>query len=271
MRLIDSEKLQLDINSLGLLKHQRHLFFSKLINPQGLILVTGPTGSGKTATLYSALQFLNLVEKNIATIEDPVEVELSGVNQVNVNPRIGLTFSHVLRTILRQDPDVVMVGEVRDGETANIAMQAAQTGHLVLSTLHTNSAIESISRLQAMGVTADNIAHSISLIIAQRLIRKLCEYCKILQAHSSLLARSLSSSSSYHAVGCKRCHHGYSGRTGIFEIIPMTETLAKLILSGQNLLDFIRHENYPLLKESGLDKVNAGITSYAEYFRVFGG
>src|SRR3990167_11373159 len=179
LRLLNSSAIKSDIHQLGLTDTQQQLFLNKLKQPQGLILVTGPTGSGKTITLYSALHYLNKPEKNISTVEDPVEIQLPGINQVNINTKINLHFSTVLRTLLRQDPDIIMIGEIRDPETADIAIQAAQTGHLVLSTLHTNSAIETLTRLHAMKILAYNLAGSLSLIIAQRLIRTLCAHCKI--------------------------------------------------------------------------------------------
>lgn len=261
LRILSANHMTLDINLLGMLDAQKEIFLHKLMQPQGLILVTGPTGSGKTITLYSALHFLNHIEKNISSVEDPVEIELSGINQVNVNPRINLDFSTVLRTLLRQDPDIIMLGEIRDAQTANIAMQAAQTGHLVLSTLHTNSAIETVSRLQSIGVATYHFISSVSLIIAQRLVRKLCEYCKILEA------------SIYRAVGCKHCHQGYKGRVGIFELLPMTEKIAKLILGDANtlqLLDAIKQEQWTLLYDAGLEKIKSGETSSIELTRVLG-
>jgi len=264
LRILDSNPIYLDINTLGFTSEQQALFLKSLSLPQGLILVTGPTGSGKTMTLYSALAHLNQIEKNILTVEDPVEIELAGINQVNINTRIGLDFAKALRTFLRQDPDILMVGEVRDAETATIAMQAAQTGHLVLSTMHTNSASETITRLQSMNIAAYHLASSLTLVIAQRLIRKLCMHCK-LPDDSSINA--------YRAVGCEYCNHGYHGRIGIFELLPMTESITKTILSGANsqiILQQMRQENAVLLWESGLEKIRTGITSYSELMRVLG-
>lgn len=244
LRILDTKKVNIEINTLGFTTAQKSIFLEKIIHPQGLILVTGPTGSGKTMTLYTALQHLNKIEKNICTIEDPIEIELSGINQVNINPKIGFNFATALHAFLRQDPDIIMVGEIRDLETANIAIQAAQTGHLVLSTLHTNSAIESFARLQAMGIATYNIMQSVILIIAQRLVRKLCEFCKQVDT----------SSHSYQARGCEHCHHGYKGRVGIFE----------MVVNGSEHVDDIK------LWDAGLAMVNTGMTSYAEIERVVG-
>jgi len=261
LRILSANHIALDVNLLGMMEEQKAIFLNKLMQPQGLILVTGPTGSGKTITLYSAINYLNSIEKNISSVEDPVEIELAGINQVNINPRIDFDFATVLKTLLRQDPDIIMLGEIRDAQTANIAMQAAQTGHLVLSTLHTNSAVETISRLQTMGIAAYHFIGSVSLIIAQRLIRKLCEYCKILE------------SSFYRAMGCKNCHQGYQGRIGIFELIPMTESLSKLILAEANtlqLLENIKQEKWTLLHDAGRQKLQSGETSLIELTRVLG-
>ncbi|SRR5579883_84501 len=255
LRILNIKHSQLDIQALGMTDTQKQLFLEKLAQPQGLILVTGPTGSGKTITLYSALHYLNQIEKNISTVEDPIEIELNGINQVNINLPIGLDFSTVLRTFLRQDPDIIMVGEIRDADTAAIAIQAAQTGHLVLSTLHTNSAAETITRLQSMGIPAYHLIHSISLIIAQRLLRKLCPHCQ------------------QPPLGCEHCLQGYQGRMGIFELIPMTDTLAQLILSSASLAQLttqIKTEGWMLLEEAGWQKVHAGMTTKEEVMRVVG-
>lgn len=275
LRLLNNKKIKLDIDTIGLTQTQKDLFLSACTQPQGLILVTGPTGSGKTMTLYTALHFLNHTEKNISSVEDPVEIELTGINQVNVNSRIGLNFASVLRALLRQDPDILMVGEIRDKETAHIALQAAQTGHLVLSTLHTNNAVESIFRLQSMGTDVYHFISSMTLIIAQRLMRKLCQHCKQpetlpIPAHDKFNSSALIT---YQAKGCEQCHQGYSGRIGIFEFIPITEKVAQHIVSGttiQQLLALIKKEGWMLLWQAGLEKVHSGITSYTELLRVVG-
>lgn len=268
LRLLNTERMNLKIASLGMNPAQQRLFLAKLSQPQGLILVTGPTGSGKTVTLYSALQHLNSIEKNIITIEDPVEIELSGINQVNINQAIGLSFAKALHTFLRQDPDIIMIGEIRDKETAEIAMQAAQTGHLVLATLHTNSAAETITRLQGMGAFYHHLITSISLIIAQRLLRKLCAHCKSCDPVTTFAEHKI-----FKPIGCERCQNGYNGRIGIFELLPMTERIIKTILSNseeQQLLEEIKKAGHLLLWDAGLEKVYAGLTSQAELKRIVG-
>lgn len=260
LRLLDINKLSLEINELGLNDSQKKLLIHKISQPHGMILVTGPTGSGKTVTLYSALHYLNSIEKNISTVEDPVEIQLNGINQVNINPKIGLDFSNVLRTFLRQDPDILMVGEIRDQETAAISIQAATTGHLVLSTLHTNSAVEAITRLQSMQIALHNITSSLSLIIAQRLVRKLCAYCK-----------KFETTGRYRAVGCNLCIQGYQGRIGVYELFPLTEKIIELILSHAHpttILQQAKKEGFQSLYHSALEKVSEGITSIAEVNRV---
>jgi type IV pilus assembly protein PilB len=249
VRLLDGNKNTLDIDELGLEEKQKTLFMTHIKKPQGMILVTGPTGSGKTFTLYTALNILNAMEKNISTVEDPVEIQLSGINQVNVNSKINLTFSAALRSFLRQDPDIIMVGEIRDTETAEIAIKAAQTGHLVFSTLHTNSAVETLVRLINMGMTAYNIAHSVSLIVAQRLLRKSCE-CE---------------------MGCKNCVKGYRGRIGVFECLPVTEDISKAMLSGKTvheITNIAKQTGMVTLYEAALNKVASGITNLSEVQRV---
>ena len=261
LRLLNSKNNSLEINDLGFSELQKNIFLKKISQPQGLILVTGPTGSGKTVTLYTALNYLNTSEKNILTVEDPVEIQLNGINQVNINPKIGLDFSNTLRTFLRQDPDIIMVGEIRDHETAKIAVQAAQTGHLVLSTLHTNSAIETLSRLQSMGIASYNIINSISLIIAQRLIRKLCDICKQPDTFSTY----------FRAIGCDHCLQGYQGRIGIYEFLPISDKIAGLILSEANsiiLTEQAKQEGFITLRDAGFEKVTQGVTSLTELNRV---
>ena len=250
-----------------------------LHQPQGLILVTGPTGSGKTLSLYTGLNLLNTDDKNISTAEDPVEIQLKGINQVQVNPRAGLTFATALRAFLRQDPDVLMVGEIRDLETAEIAIKAAQTGHLVLSTLHTNSAAETIHRLMNMGVPLYNLVSSISLIMAQRLVRCLCPVCKepdVMPPEPELLAQGfkpeqIDGLQLYRPVGCKHCNNGFKGRVGIFEVIEPSFALQKCVLDGSDpvvMTEQLVKENSLLLRQAGLLKVMAGITSLAELNRA---
>ncbi|GGA74554.1 type IV-A pilus assembly ATPase PilB [Neiella marina] len=279
MRILDSSSAQLGIDMLGYEPEQKELYLSALNQPQGMILVTGPTGSGKTVSLYTGLNILNTAERNIATAEDPVEINLGGINQVQINNRAGLDFASALRAFLRQDPDVVMVGEIRDLETAEIAIKAAQTGHLVLSTLHTNSSAETLTRLLNMGVPAYNIASSVSLIIAQRLARRLCKKCKAADdvPVEGLLAEGFSQQqidqgiSVYKAVGCDDCTGGYKGRVGIYEVMPMTDAVAKLIMENGNSLQIAQQtqkEGVANLRQSALTKVAQGVTSLAEAARV---
>ena len=270
LRLLDANKLLLDLHTLGFSTTQKELFISKISKPHGLILVTGPTGCGKTVTLYSALNYLNKIDKNISTVEDPIEIQLMGINQVSIQPKIGLEFATVLRSLLRQDPDIIMLGEIRDKETADIAIQAAHTGHLVLSTLHTNSAIETITRLTAMGISAYNIASAISLIIAQRLVRKLCETCK--QPETTALLPELSDGHQiYRANSCKQCLQGYKGRTGIYELLPFSDEIMALILSGDphmKIKNMMKRKGYHSLHDSAKEKVLQGSTSLVEMHRV---
>jgi type IV pilus assembly protein PilB len=276
LRILDVKSINLDMNLLGLTITQKKLFLATLSRPQGLILVTGPTGSGKTITLYSALHHLNRMEKNISSVEDPIEIELAGINQVNINPKINLGFADVLRSFLRQDPDIIMIGEIRDIDTATIAIQAAQTGHLVLSTLHTNSAIETITRLQSMGMTTYHLMVTLSLIIAQRLVRKLCPHCKqpeILPGELRDQFKHRPPPVTYRPIGCNHCHQGYQGRIGIFELMPVTEKMAELIMAGANvpqILEQIHKEDLVLLWDAGLEKVREGVTSMNEVMRMVG-
>jgi len=251
-----------------------------LARPQGMILVTGPTGSGKTVSLYTGLSILNVEDTNISTAEDPAEIVLPGVNQVNVNPKVGLTFASALRAFLRQDPDVIMVGEVRDLETAEIAIKAAQTGHLVLSTLHTNDAPQTLTRMVDMGVKPYAIATSVSLIIAQRLARRLCSACKapLTLPAEALLKEGFTEDQVrrgdfkvHKAVGCSQCTDGYKGRVGIYEVLPVTEGIGRIILEGgsaPHIRDQARKDGVWDLRTSGLKKVMDGLTSLEEVNRV---
>ncbi|PMG43537.1 type IV-A pilus assembly ATPase PilB [Shewanella sp. 10N.286.52.B9] len=279
MRILDSSSAQLGIEKLGYDDDQRELYEQMLAKPQGMILVTGPTGSGKTVSLYTGLNILNTEERNISTAEDPVEINLEGVNQVHINLKAGLTFASALRSFLRQDPDVVMVGEIRDLETAEIAIKAAQTGHLVLSTLHTNSAAETLTRLINMGVPGYNIASSVNLIIAQRLARRLCPECKapedVPEAELKRLGFTDENISSnftvYKPVGCEHCSGGYKGRVGIYEVMKMTDEIARTIMEGGNSLQIAKQAKANGMRDlrlSGLLKVTQGITSIAEVNRV---
>lgn len=278
MRILDSDSAMLGIDVLGYEENQKKLYLDALAQPQGMILVTGPTGSGKTVSLYTGLAILNTEETNISTAEDPVEINLAGINQVQVNPRAGLTFASALKAFLRQDPDVVMVGEIRDLETAEIAIKAAQTGHLVLSTLHTNSAPETLTRLLNMGVPSYNVASSVSLIIAQRLARRLCSHCKQQEVlpEQELLKQGfteaqLPSIKIFKPVGCDHCTNGYKGRVGIYEVMPVSGKMADIIMQGGNSLDIAtqaQKEGVNNLRQSGLIKAAAGMTSLAEVNRV---
>ncbi|GAA0790393.1 MULTISPECIES: type IV-A pilus assembly ATPase PilB [Pseudomonadati] len=279
MRILDSSSAQLGIEKLGYEDDQRQLYEEMLAKPQGMILVTGPTGSGKTVSLYTGLNILNTEERNISTAEDPVEINLEGVNQVHINLKAGLTFASALRSFLRQDPDVVMVGEIRDLETAEIAIKAAQTGHLVLSTLHTNSAAETLTRLLNMGVPGYNIASSVNLIIAQRLARRLCPACKQPEdvPPAELLRLGFNQQNIdegftvYKPCGCDLCSGGYKGRVGIYEVMKITDEIARTIMESGNSLQIAqqaKQEGMRDLRQSGLLKVVHGVTSIAEVNRV---
>lgn len=281
MRILDSDSAMLGIDILGYEEVQKQLYLAALEQPQGMILVTGPTGSGKTVSLYTGLNILNTEETNISTAEDPVEINLPGINQVQVNPRAGLTFPSALKAFLRQDPDVIMVGEIRDLETAEIAIKAAQTGHLVMSTLHTNSAPETLTRLLNMGVPAYNVASSVTLIIAQRLARRLCNHCKkpeILPEAELLkqgfLPEQLPTLKLFKPIGCEYCTGGYKGRVGIYEVMPISANIAEKIMAGANSIDIAKQaqlEGVNNLRQSGLLKAAAGLTSLAEINRVTNG
>lgn len=274
-RILDPSSAMLGIDALGYEPAQRELYLKTLAQPHGMILVTGPTGSGKTVSLYTGLNILNKEDTNISTAEDPAEINLPGVNQVNVNPKVGLTFASALRAFLRQDPDVIMVGEIRDLETAEIAIKAAQTGHLVLSTLHTNDAPKTLTRLIDMGVKPYAIATSVSLIIAQRLARKLCNNCKtsIDMPAEALLKEGFTQEEVsagikvYKPVGCGQCTDGYKGRTGLYQVMPVTEEIQRIILQDGNAVDIAKQadiEGIWDLRKSGLSKVIAGVTSLEE-------
>lgn len=279
LRILDVSQTLQDIEKLGMNPKQKEDFEAALNRSQGLILVTGPTGSGKTVTLYSALNYLNSPEKNISTVEDPVEIPMLGINQVPINIKTGLNFTTVLRSFLRQDPDIIMVGEIRDLETAEIGIKASQTGHLVLSTLHTNSAPETVTRLMNMGVAPYNLASSLAIVIAQRLLRVLCGECKQKMKLSPEVLLSegfkkgdIAGLEIYEAKGCEHCIGGFKGRVGIFEVMPITAEMQSLIMGAGNALEITtlaRKEGVTSLRESGLDKVKNGITSLAELNRVF--
>jgi type IV pilus assembly protein PilB len=268
----------LGIEVLGYEEDQRKLYEEALFKPQGMVLVTGPTGSGKTVSLYTGVNMLNKPERNISTAEDPVEINLPGVNQVNVNPKAGLTFASALRAFLRQDPDVILVGEIRDLETAEIAIKAAQTGHMVLSTLHTNSAPETLTRLVNMGVAPFNIATSVNLVIAQRLARRLCNHCKraIDIPEQTLLdfgftEDQIGTFEIFEPVGCDNCTLGYKGRVGIYQVMPVSEEMGRIIMEGGNAIDIAdqaQKEGIRDLRQSGLLKVIQGVTSLEEVNRV---
>ena len=279
MRILDSDTAALGIDVLGFDAKQKSDLLSALEKPDGMILVTGPTGSGKTVTLYAGLNILNTSERNISTAEDPAEIQVPGINQVNVNPKVGLTFASALRAFLRQDPDIIMVGEIRDLETAEISVKAAQTGHLLLSTLHTNSAPETLTRLINMGVPAFNIASAVHLIVAQRLARRLCKECKALVEDVPKQAlvqlgfdeNELDSIEIYEPVGCGDCSHGYKGRVGIYQVMPISTEMQTMIMNDSNSLEIAiqaKKENILDLRQSALTKVREGITSLAELERV---
>ncbi|WP_160288284.1 type IV-A pilus assembly ATPase PilB [Pseudomonas knackmussii] len=278
MRILDSASAQMGIDALGYEDYQKQLYLEALKQPQGMILVTGPTGSGKTVSLYTGLNILNTPDINISTAEDPVEINLEGINQVNVNPKQGMDFSTALRAFLRQDPDVIMVGEIRDLETAEIAIKAAQTGHMVMSTLHTNSAAETLTRLLNMGVASFNLATSVNLIIAQRLARKLCSTCKKEHdvprealLHEGFPEDRIGNFKLYSPVGCENCNGGYKGRVGIYEVVKITPALQRIIMEEGNSIQIAeqaRKEGFNDLRTSGLLKAMQGITSLEEVNRV---
>ncbi len=278
LRILDPSSAKLGIDALGYEDNQKQLYLENLNKPYGMILVTGPTGSGKTVSLYTGLNILNTPDRNISTCEDPVEINLAGINQCNMNPKAGLTFASALRAFLRQDPDIIMVGEIRDLETAEIAIKAAQTGHMVMSTLHTNDAPQTLTRLANMGVPPYNIASSVNLIIAQRLARRLCSNCKkpVDIPREALLEEGfkedeLGSLKIYGPVGCDQCSEGYKGRVGIYQVMPVSEAMGRIIMENGNALqlaDQAKKEGIADLRESGLKKVRDGVTSLEEINRV---
>jgi type IV pilus assembly protein PilB len=281
LRILDPSSAKLGIEMLGYEDQQRLLYEKHLAKPYGMILVTGPTGSGKTVSLYTGLNILNTVDRNISTAEDPAEINLPGINQVNVNPKVGLTFASALKAFLRQDPDVIMVGEIRDLETAEIAIKAAQTGHLVLSTLHTNDAPKTLTRMVDMGVKPYAIATSVSLIIAQRLARRLCNSCKEVKdiprealEKEGFMAEELDEGLTIFGPkdkGCKQCNNGYKGRLGIFQVMEVSETMGRIIMEGGNAMQIAEQaaqEGVIDLRRAGLNKVKDGVTSLEEVNRV---
>ncbi len=278
LRILDPSSAQMGIDALGYEPEQKAMFMKALMQPQGMILVTGPTGSGKTVSLYTGLNILNETERNISTAEDPVEINLEGINQCHVNPKVGLGFAEALRSFLRQDPDIIMVGEIRDLETAEISIKAAQTGHMVMSTLHTNSAAETITRLLNMGVPAFNVATSVNLIIAQRLGRRLCSHCaepaeipKELLLEEGFNEEDLKEATIMKAVGCDKCSNGYKGRVGIYEVVRVTKAISQLIMEGGNSIQIseqARIEGFDDLRRSALMKAAQGLLSLEEVNRV---
>jgi type IV pilus assembly protein PilB len=279
LRILDASSAKMGIDALGYEEHQKELYLDALSKPYGMILVTGPTGSGKTVSLYTGLNILNTEDRNISTAEDPAEINMPGVNQVNINPKVGLTFASSLRAFLRQDPDIIMVGEIRDLETAEIAIKAAQTGHLVLSTVHTNDAPKTLTRLVDMGVKPYAIASTISLIIAQRLARRLCNNCKQPKdiPGEALLREGFTQEEIdeglkiYAPVGCNQCTDGYKGRVGVYQVVKVSEEIGRIIMDGGNAIQIAEQaeaEGAWDLRRAGLQKVKDGITSLEEVNRV---
>jgi type IV pilus assembly protein PilB len=278
MRILDPSSAKMGIDALGYEEAQKEMYLDALEKPQGMILVTGPTGSGKTVSLYTGLNILNREGINISTAEDPVEINLEGINQVNVNNKVGLDFAAALRSFLRQDPDIIRVGEIRDLETASIAIKAAQTGHMVMSTLHTNSAAETLTRMLNMGVPSFNLATTINLIIAQRLARRLCSKCKkqaeipvdVLEKEG--FPKELAEKATiYSPVGCDSCNKGYKGRVGIYEVVKIMPSVSKIIMEEGNALDLnkeFKNLGFHSLRMSGLVKAASGVTSLEEVNRV---
>jgi len=279
LRILDPSSASLGIDALGYEPEQKELYMNALANPYGMILVTGPTGSGKTVSLYTGLNILNTVDTNISTAEDPVEINLEGINQVNVNEKVGFTFGVALRAFLRQDPDIIMVGEIRDLQTAEIAIKAAQTGHMVMSTLHTNDAPQTLARLVNMGVPPFNIASAVTLIIAQRLARRLCKACKesmdipvaALQEEGFTDAQIEAKPTLFKAKGCDQCSDGYKGRVGIYQVLPISDAIGRIIMDNGTAIDVAdqaKKEGIDDLRKSAIKKVIAGLTSLEEINRV---
>jgi type IV pilus assembly protein PilB len=279
IRILDPSSAKLGIEALGYEKIEKERLMAAIVRPYGMVLVTGPTGSGKTVSLYTCLNILNQPGVNISTVEDPAEINLPGVNQVNVNDRAGLSFSTALRSFLRQDPDIIMVGEIRDLETADIAIKAAQTGHMVMSTLHTNDAPTTLTRLLNMGVAPFNIASSVILITAQRLARRLCENCKTQADYprEAMLRAGFEPEEldgtwrPYRAVGCSSCNSGYKGRLGLYQVMPMNDAIQRIILAegtAMDIADQARRDGVRDLRQSGLVKVRAGLTTLEEVIAV---
>ncbi|MCW9023702.1 MAG: type IV-A pilus assembly ATPase PilB [Gammaproteobacteria bacterium] len=279
LRILDPNSAKLGVDALGFEQEQKEIFLEALHKPYGMLLVTGPTGSGKTVTLYTGVNILNTADTNISTAEDPVEINLPGINQVNVNPKVGLDFTSALRAFLRQDPDIILVGEIRDKETGEIAIKAAQTGHMVLSTLHTNDAPQTLTRMVNMGIPPYNIASAVNLIIAQRLARRLCTHCKEERdiPKEALLEEGFTEEDVNKGIkifgpkGCDQCSDGYKGRVGIYQVMPLSEEMGRMIMEGSNaieLADQAQKEGIPDLRQSGLKKVKDGLTSLEEVNRV---
>ncbi|WOA52479.1 type II secretion system ATPase GspE [Dickeya solani] len=274
LRLLDKNSVRLDLETLGMAEHNRRQLDTLIHRPHGIILVTGPTGSGKSTTLYAALSRLNSAERNIMTVEDPIEYELDGIGQTQVNPKVDMTFARGLRAILRQDPDVVLVGEIRDGETAQIAVQASLTGHLVLSTLHTNSALGALSRLQDMGIEPFLLSTSLLGVLAQRLVRTLCPSCRqpyVINDEQAEQTGLTAGTTLYHPGGCEKCNYnGYRGRTGIHELLLIDDTVRTAIHQGESELGIARMlgDKRVTIRQDGLDKVLAGVTTWEEVVRV---
>lgn len=275
LRLLQQDTQSLDVATLGMPVKEAALFNRALTSPEGLILITGPTGSGKTISLYSALSQLNQIHRNICTVEDPIEIPFNGLNQTQLHAKAGLTYSTLLRALLRQDPDVIMIGEIRDHETAEIAVKAAQTGHLVLSTLHTHSTIGTLTRLEQLNIPREILVSTLRLIVTQRLVRRLCPHCRQQSETPVALPTSIPALPTIHwqAKGCSRCYGGYYGRTALFEMLPVCEALGSLITQGQNsaeLKKMARDSGMTTLLENGCYAIALGVTSQEEVQRVLG-